>query len=450
VFVDTQVLGPRRAPAPSSNGETAARSTDLLRRVGTDRKNPFGASVDAERAYLRQIARTSLLSREDEVALGERIAGGSRDIAQCALGSAVGLRWVLSLPARIESGSVRVRDLVRVDGDDAGAETVARRRLTRRLARVATLAEASRTTRRSASGSRADALRAALADLELAPKAVDEVVAELHRQARAHPSPELDALLAAIRQAGERVHAAKRVLIESNLRLVAAIARRYRNRGLEFVDLLQEGNLGLMRAVDRFDHRRGYRFSTCAKWWIRKAITYAIADRARTIRIPVDVVAAIDKLRMTARRLAHDLGREPEAPDLAERLGMPVERVERLLRMGTGVAREPVSLETAAGDEDDRTLGDTLQDEGAECPVEAACAQRLSRETRSALALLDPRELLVLRLRFGIDAASDHTLEEIGGYLTVTRERVRQIEAKALAKLRQSQVAPALRACLGA
>jgi RNA polymerase primary sigma factor len=256
--------------------------------------------------------------------------------------------------------------------------------------------------------------------------------------------------LETVRAAQERVHAAKQVLIESNLRLVAAIARRYRNRGLEFGDLMQEGNLGLMRAADRFDHRRGYRFSTCAKWWIRKAITYAIADRARTIRIPVDVVAAIDKMKGVARRLVHDLGREPGASDLAPQLGLPLERVERLLRMGGGIAREPISLETAVGDEDERTLGDTLEDELAGNPLDLACMSRARHEARQALTLLDARERLVLSLRFGIDAPHDHTLEEIGGRLSVTRERVRQIEAKALAKLRQSQAASVLRACVEA
>src|SRR4029450_13515868 len=267
-------------------------------------------------------------------------------------------------------------------------------------------------------------------------------LARLEREA-GMSAGDLDRTLATIGAAQERVQAAKRTLIESNLRLVAAIARRYRNRGLEFGDLMQEGNLGLMRAVDRFDHRRGYRFSTCAKWWIRKAITYAIADRARTIRIPVDVVGAIDKVKLPARRLAHELGREPDAADLAARLHLPVERPGRLLRWGAGIARDPISLEVSAGDEDERTLGETLEDDTVQSPIEAACARRMSREARSALAQLDPRETLVLRLRFGIGAASDHTLEEIGGHLAVTRERVRQIEAKALAKLRQAPAPPA-------
>jgi RNA polymerase primary sigma factor len=305
---------------------------------------------------------------------------------------------------------------------------------------------------------RAEALREAVVGLGVDPATVDGMVQRLARMAREQPATRraaaqgaaLRRTLETIDAAQERVRTAKQVLIESNLRLVAAIARRYRNRGLEFGDLMQEGNLGLMRAADRFDHHRGYRFSTCAKWWIRKAITYAIADRARTIRIPVDVVAAIDKVKGVARRVAHDLGREPGPGDLAPQLGLPVERVERLLRMGGGIAREPISLETAVGDDDDRTLGETLEDELACNPVDFACMSRARREARQALAQLDAREQLVLSLRFGIDAGHDHTLEEIGGRLSVTRERVRQIEAKALAKLRQSRAASVLRACVEA
>ncbi len=460
------------------------------RRTGVAPARPGGqataASLDAERAYLRQIARTTLLTREEEIELGERIATGSRDIAGEALASGVGVQHVLALADRLGAGSVRVRELVRIDGDDPGAEATALRSLRNRLAAVRALAAAAPAAGRGHGARRAPsaALREAMAALGLEQKPVDEVVARLEdlarrpREVRARltaaaeagaaerrsrrreltqlerdagmPAVALDRTLERIRGARERVAAAKRVLIESNLRLVAAIARRYRNRGLEFSDLVQEGNLGLMRAVDRFDHRRGYRFSTCAKWWIRKAITYAIADRARTIRIPVDVVAAIEKVKATARRLAHDLGREPQAEDLAARLQLPVHRVERLLRMGAGVARDPISFETAASDGDERTLGETLEDEAAECPMEAVSASRMRRQTRDALALLDPRELLVVQLRFGIDARSDHTLEEIGGHLAVTRERVRQIEAKALAKLRQSHAAPTLRACYDA
>ena len=274
-------------------------------------------------------------------------------------------------------------------------------------------------------------------------------LAERQRRTAGRGAPALVRALAAIDAAQERVQAAKRVLIESNLRLVAAIARRYRNRGLDFSDLLQEGNLGLMRAVDRFDHRRGYRFSTCAKWWIRKAITYAIADRARTIRIPVDVVAAIDKLKLVTRKLAHDLGREPDAADLADRLRMPVERVERLLRIGAGIGRDPSRSRSRPAT---RTIARSAIRSRTTAPGPArgglrpadvardACGAGAPRPTR------DPGASPALRYRCG----PDHTLEEIGGHLAVTRERVRQIEAKALAKLRDSPAVTILRACYDA
>jgi RNA polymerase sigma factor (sigma-70 family) len=489
VYVGSDVLGPRRAtaarfPVGSLGGleedrqverRRLAQSSGAASRAGRAHTT---AGADAERAYLRHIARTSLLDREAEVDLGERIATAERTIAREALGSAPGLRYVLSLRERLESGQVRARDLVRVDSDDPGGEDTARRRLLAGLARVRTLVRArqrsSRTGRKSARCGD-EALRTAVVDLGLGTAPVAEVVIQLEeiRQRSQRIAMELpplharrelkrleqdagmsmsilDDVLAAIRSAQQQVCAAKSVLIESNLRLVATIARRYRNRGLELADLIQEGNLGLMRAVDRFDHRRGYRFSTCAKWWIRKAITYAIADRARTIRIPVDVVAAIDKVKLAARRLAHDLGREPEVEDLAAHLRIPADRVERLVGMISGVARDPLSFETPAGDEDDRTLGETIKDESAIDPVTAVSTRRMSHAARLALASLDPRELRVLCLRFGIDAPSDHTLEEIGGQLSVTRERVRQIEAKALAKLRCSPAAPELRACYDA
>src|SRR5262245_20080029 len=440
VYAGFDVLGPRRAaaPRPAQPAATERRATGA--RTG-------GPAPDAERAYLRQVARRTLLTREAEIDLGERIATGEREIARAALTSKPGVAHVLALADRLAAGEMRVRDLVRLDAEAPAAEQAASARLLKGLARGKKMAALR--GRRVAD----EAMSEALLDLGLGSRPIDEVVqrmrqlAERERRLDGRGTPALVRALAVIDAAQQRVQAAKRVLIESNLRLVAAIARRYRNRGLDFSDLVQEGNLGRLRAADRFDRRRGYRFSTCAKWWIRKAITYAIADRARTIRIPVDVVAAIDKLKVVSRKLAHDLGREPDAVDLADRLRLPVERVERLLRMGAGIARDPISLEVPAGDEDERTLGDTLEDEGTCNPLDEVCARHMSRETRAALAHLDPRETLVLRLRFGIDAGSDHTLEEIGGHLSVTRERVRQIEAKALAKLRDSPAATALRAC---
>ena len=324
MYVNRDVFASFRAPGTRASVPAAIGGEPTESGSGAGRR-PAGPAPDAERAYLRQIARTSLLTREAEIDLGERIEEGSGVIAAEALTSGPGLRWVLELPARLERCQVRVRELVRLDADDPSAEATARKRLLAGIARVEALAAAPGRTRRAA-----DALRAAVVELALDPAAIDEVVQRIASLTREQPatrraateSTVLTRTLETIRAAQDRVQAAKRVLIESNLRLVAAIARRYRNRGLELGDLMQEGNLGLMRAADRFDHRRGYRFSTCAKWWIRKAITYAIADRARTIRIPVDVVAAIDKVRGMSRRLVHDLGREPVAGDLAPQHGV--------------------------------------------------------------------------------------------------------------------------------
>jgi RNA polymerase primary sigma factor len=253
----------------------------------------------------------------------------------------------------------------------------------------------------------------------------------------------LDQALAAIRGAQEQVGAAKRILIESNLRLVATIARRYRNRGLELADLIQEGNLGLMRAVDRFDHRRGYRFSTCAKWWIRKAITYAIADRARTIRIPVDVVASIDKIKLAARRLAHDLGREPEVDDLAAHLRLPAERVERLVGMIAGVARDPLSFETPAGDDDQRTLGETIKDESAADPLAEACTRRMCRRCWRS-----PRSIRASSASSACASGSTPRRITSRRSAPLRHARARQIEARP-SQLRCSPAAD-LRACYDA
>ncbi|OLD63053.1 MAG: RNA polymerase sigma factor RpoD [Acidobacteria bacterium 13_1_40CM_2_68_5] len=462
---------------------------------------------DPVRMYLREMGTVPLLTREGEVEIARRIERGEKNVVKALSRSQYVIRKLMEYGHKIRDKQIRVEDLIMVtDDDEEGAAERKRRQLLDAMARIQRLSrkieEHEKHLARLTEGShryrevlhnfarvrvqlglvirdmgmttgKVKDLSRKIKDTAVKMRDLEDDIRSYHRRLKLTRDPkgrrdlrdkvraaeeeiariarEMDTTPEEIKVTAEGIRAgeamaarAKTELVEANLRLVVSIAKKYTNRGLQFLDLIQEGNIGLMKAVDKFEYKRGYKFSTYATWWIRQAITRAIADQARTIRIPVHMIETINKLVRTSRALVQEIGREPTPEEIAKKMGIPVAKVRKVLK----IAQEPISLETPIGEEEDSHLGDFIEDRAVTSPVDAVIQLNLKEQTQKVLKTLSPREEMVLKMRFGVGDGSEHTLEEVGQSFAVTRERIRQIESKALRKLRHPSRSQRLRAFL--